>query len=234
MNAPDGKTPLARLAEFPLLSDLPDGALAALAERMHVSHWPAGTVLFQRGDPGDYLVAVTSGRIRVALTTPQGRQVILRQVEAGEVLGEIAIIDGSPRSAEATAVSDASGLVLPRAHFLAVAQRLPAIYETLARYCCGLLRNTNFQIESIALYDLQARLARFLLFSLAQQFGEAPPATAALRLRVNQTDLSAILGASRPKVNQAMQALLADGAIRRDGDALICDLPRLRSLSEPG
>lgn len=233
MTAPDGKTPLARLADFPLLSDLPAGALAALAERMHSSHWPAGTVLFQRGDPGDDLIAITAGRIRIALTTPQGRQVILRQLEAGDILGEIAIIDGCPRSAEATAVTDATGLVLPRAHFLDVARRMPAIYETFARYCCQLLRNTNFQIESIALYDLQARLARFLLFSLAQQSGDAPAATASLQLKLNQTDLSAILGASRSKVNQALQALLAEGAVLRSGDALICDLARLRKLSEP-
>ncbi|AUH62821.1 Crp/Fnr family transcriptional regulator [Paracoccus zhejiangensis] len=233
MTAPDGKSSADLLADFPLLSGLPKDARAALAERMHIRHWSAGTILFQRGDPGDHLIAVTSGLIRVQLTTPQGRQVILRQFETGDILGEIAIIDGDPRSAEAVAVSDAAGLILPRAHFLSVARRMPVLYEVLARYFCRLLRDTNFQIESIALYDLQARLVRFLLFSLEQQSGGDTPAFMELHLKVNQTDLSAFLGASRPKVNQAMQALLALGVVQRKGDALICDLAGLRALSEP-
>ncbi len=87
-------------------------------------------------------------------------------------------------------------------------------------------------MESIALYDLSMRLVRFVLISLRQVQGERLPDQAELKMDLSQSDLSAVLGASRPKVNQALQALIAEGALRRDGRRLICSVPRLCLLAD--
>jgi CRP-like cAMP-binding protein len=102
----------------------------------------------------------------------------------------------------------------------------------MARHLSSHLRRTNFQMESIALYDLQTRLVRFLLHTLAHTQDTGHGNQRRLTLGVSQTDVSAILGASRPKISQAFQALLSSGAIRRDGDALLCDVAALTALSE--
>ncbi len=97
-----------------------------------------------------------------------------------------------------------------------------------------MVRGADIQMESIALYDLRMRLIRFFLFSLRQAHGERIPEEAALTTTLNQSDLSAVLGASRPKVNQALQALIAEGALRRDNGRLTCVVSRLRRLAELG
>jgi hypothetical protein len=108
----------------------------------------------------------------------------------------------------------------------------PDLGLALARHLCGLLRDTNYQMESIALYDLRIRLVRFFLFALRQRHGDRPPDVAALRMKLNQSDLSAVLGASRPKINQCLQTLLAEGAVARDGDQINCVVPVLRRMAE--
>lgn len=102
----------------------------------------------------------------------------------------------------------------------------------MAQYLSSLLRSTNDQLESISIYDLQARLARFFLFLLEQKHGADIPPAPELRHGLNQSDLSAILGASRPKVNQALQALTTLGSIRHEGAALVCDVPMLRHFAQ--
>lgn len=220
------------LGHFDLFGSLSSATLAALASAAHRRTWGAGQLIFQRGDTGDHMLAITAGRVRLSLATAQGRELMLRQLGPGEVLGELAIIDGEPRSADAVAVEPTSAIVLLRRPVLEVAEMRPDLGLALARHLCAMVRSTNLQMESIALYDLRMRLIRFLLFSLAQVYGPHPPDEAALATRLNQSDLSAVLGASRPKVNQALQSLIAEGALRREGGGLTCVVPRLRILAE--
>lgn len=94
------------------------------------------------------------------------------------------------------------------------------------------MRSTNYQLESIAIYYLHARLPRFFLFLLERKHGPDIPPAPALRHGLNQSDLSAILGASRSKVNQALRSLTTLGTIRREGAALVCDVPMLRHFAQ--
>lgn len=225
-------TGFAALSDFPIFAAMKPEGIAALSAAVSRRSWPAGATIFQRGDAGDHLLAIRRGRVRLSLSSPQGREVVLRAVGPGEVLGEMALIDGLARSADAHALQDTDCLLLSRTGFHAAVQRHPDVALTLAQYLCSLLRSTNYQLESIAIYDLQARLARFFLFLLEQKHGPDIPAFPELWHGLNQSDLSAILGASRPKVNQALQALTTLGAIRRDGAALVCDVPLLRHLAQ--
>lgn len=220
------------LGRFGLFAVLAPATLAALAAAGHCRSWPTEAVIFQRGDDGDHLLAILTGRLRLSLGTAQGRELMLRHLGPGDVVGELALLDGQPRSADAVAIAPTTAIVLRRDRFLAIAGAHPDLGLALARHLCAMLRNTNFQMESIALYDLQMRVIRFLLFSLHQVHGARLPDEAVLRMNLSQSDLSAVLGASRPKINQTLQALIATGAIRRDGDRITCMVRQLRQLAD--
>lgn len=221
-----------QLAVCAIFASVQPATLAALAGTAQRRTWASGKVIFQRGDAGDHMLAITAGRVRLSLGTAQGKELMLRHLEAGDILGELAVLDGQPRSADAVALDDTTAIVLRRTRFLEVAATHPDLGMSVARYLCSMLRNTNFQMESIALYDLQMRLIRFFLFSLRQAHGDKLPDRVVLHMSFNQTDLSAVLGASRPKINQALQALIAEGAIQRDGERFVCQVRRLREMAE--
>lgn len=224
----------AQLARIPLFASVAPDTLAALAASARRHRWTSGGMIFQRGDQGDQMLAIVEGRVRLSLATAGGRELMLRQIGPGEVLGELALLDGEPRSADAVAVEDTVAIILPRARFLALAEERPDLGLALARHLCAMVRATTLQMESIALYDLRMRVIRFLLLQLRQAYGSQLPAEAALPLWLSQSDLSAILGASRPKVNQALGALIAVGALRREGRRTTCITRRLRELAAEG
>lgn len=206
-------------------------ALANIATRLS---WPQGTMIFQRGDPPDFLVVVEAGRIRLGLDTASGRELTLRHAGPGAVIGEMAVLDNQSRSADATAASPTHGLVIRRAAFEQLLAERPGLARAVIRYLVTRLRDTTYQLESVALYDLSARLARFLLASLHQAHGAKLPAQADLALGLGQSDIAAILGASRPKVNRAFVELLKSGAIARKDGGLICNVGRLGDIAEAG
>jgi CRP/FNR family transcriptional regulator, cyclic AMP receptor protein len=217
------------IAKAELFAGVAPPIIAALAATATRRAWPAGTVLFQRGDAGDYLLALVSGRVRLSVSTAGGKELVLRHMGPGDVIGEFALIDGQPRSADATVVAPSSGVILKRDRFLQVAEQHPHLGIALAQHLCQQLRSTNYQMESIALYDLRSRVARFLLFALRC---ERDSGRARLRLALNQGEMALLVGASRPKVNQVLQAMLAEGILERDGEALLCDLARLEEAAE--
>lgn len=219
------------LRSFAIFSVLDDSSLSQLAAAMTRRTWTAGSTIFLRGDDETHLLALLSGKVRLSLGTPQGKELVLRHLGPGEILGEMALLDGRPRSADAAAVGQVTALVLRSDRFHKIASENPAISLALARYLCGLLRDTNGQMESIALYEMPARLVRFLLFTLRQVHGDDLPACATIRLGFSQSELASIVGATRPKVNRALQDIMATGAVRRDGDALVCDVPALLELA---
>lgn len=218
---------------FDLFAGLDAKALEALSSMAQARHWAAGEVMFQRGDPGDWMLALTEGRVKLTLLTPQGRELILRHAEGGDTLGEFALVDGEPRSADATAVASVSGWVLDRARFSALAAAHPSLGMAAARYFCRRLRETTEQLEGIALYQLEARLARFFLFTLRQINGDDLPDTALLRLEISQGELAAVLGASRPKVNRALQSLQESGALERQGEVWQANVAALEAAADP-
>lgn len=224
--------PITQLSQFPIFASLGTVSLQYLAEACHRKSWSTGELIFQRGDDGEFMLAILTGRIRLSMGSAAGKELVLRHLEAGDILGELALIDGQTRSADAAALEPTSAIVIRRDRFQQIAAKDPSLGMSLAKYVCSLLRSTNFQMESIALYDLQMRVVRFFLFLLGQTHGEAVPRHAELRLSFNQTDLSALLGASRPKINQVLQSLIAEGVITREGDMVRCDVELLQSIAD--
>ncbi len=216
-----------------MFSGLAPAALEGLSRMAQRRDWASGEVLFQRGDSGDWMVVLAEGRVKLTLLTPQGRELILRHAEPADSLGEFALVDGDLRSADATAVGAVTGWVLDRARFARLASEHPELGMAAARYFCRRLRETTDQLEGIALYQLEARLARFFLMTLRQINGADLPQTAVLRLEVSQGELAAILGASRPKVNRALQSLQEAGALIRRGEDWEVDVAALQLSADP-
>jgi len=145
------------------------------------------------------------------------------------MLGEIALFDRQPRSADATAVGPVTGWVLTRRAFDTLAGGDPAFYEAALTRLSTLLRTTTLQLESIALYQLRARVARFLLITLEQLHGADIPEDASLALGLSQGELASVLGATRPKVNRVIQDFRDEGLIRDEAGTWTCDIAGLRA-----
>lgn len=215
----------------PIFRDLSEPACAELAAISRRQRWAAGAMLFQRDDPSTYMAAVDKGRIRLSLQTSSGREFALRHVGAGTLFGEIGILDGSPRSADAMAVVASWGYIVERRPFLVLMDKHAEVAQAVIRHLCSLLRYTTEHIETIALYGLEGRIARFLLSQLppAGKSGGRPQ----VQLDLSQSDIAELLGASRPKVNVAMATLEKAGAISRDGKLIVCNAQKLLQIADP-
>ncbi len=214
---------------FEMFAGLGPEALDAVAAAARPRHWQPGEWLFQRDDPGDWMVALESGRVRISLVTAGGRELVLRHSEPGEMLGELALFDRQPRSADASAVGPVSGHVLTRRDFFTLAAANPAFYDSALTHLSAMVRATTLQLESIALYQLRARVARFVLITLEQLHGTDIPADAGLSLGLSQGELAAVLGATRPKVNRVLQDFRDEGLLTEAGGHWRCDVALLRA-----
>lgn len=204
--------------------------LAACAVSFREARFAKGEIIFARGDPGAHLYIVAEGQVRLAIATSEGRELSFEIVESGALFGEIAALDGQPRSAEATALAPTSLYALPRGDLLRLREKSPAISEAIIAFLCARLRNVSDRLEAVALYPLDARLARFLLLAIGDR--QAPPGRRVpLELRYSQSEMAQLLGASRPKINAALGVLETLGAIGRTSDRLFCDRAKLTQIA---
>ena len=173
--------------------------IAALATRRT---YEEGAVIFMRGDPGDSLCGVATGRVRISASAPGGKEVFLNIMEPGDAFGEIALLDGSPRTATATAMARTELIVIPRDAFSALLQSQPQLATHLIQLLCKRVRWTAELMEDTALLSVPARLAKRLL-SLASAQGREPQRGA--KIALSQEELAQFLGLSRQIVNQHLQ-----------------------------
>jgi CRP/FNR family cyclic AMP-dependent transcriptional regulator len=224
------ETIVALLSKTELFAGLPDSELQKCAEAFHEARFAKGEMLFARGDPGKHLYIVADGRVRLAISTDEGRELSFRHAIAGDLFGEIAALDGGPRLAEASALTPVAAYSLERKAFRDILADRPAVAAKLIEFLCKRLRDTSSQLEAIALHPLHVRLARFLIFALANR--TAPPGKRVpLELGFSQGELALLLGATRPKVNEAFGALETAGAIGRTIDRVFCDPAKLADIA---
>jgi CRP-like cAMP-binding protein len=207
-----------------MFAGLPPPALAELARAVTPRRLAAGATLFRRGAPGDGLAIVLTGRLRIQLATAEGREVTLALAGPGAVVGEMALLDGEARSADAVATAPTSLLWLTREAFTGVLARQPAIALALLADVSRRLRQANTLLEGVALLPLEARLARLLL-DVSEQ-GRVP-------VRLSQGEIAGMIAASRPKVNRALGHLAARHLVRVDRTGIrVLDAPGLASAGQ--
>ena len=221
---------LSLLSGTSLFGGLEAEELAACAEAFREKHLGKGQTLFLRGDPGTHLYLVETGRIRLAISTANGRSLSFQIASGGDLFGEIAALDGKERSADATAITDAKLHSLERGAFRELWMTRPALADCVVAFLCRRLRQMTTQFESVALQPLEVRLARYIVAALGAR--DAPRGKRIpLDIGFSQGELSQLLGASRPKVNAAIAALEKAGALKRTLDRLFCDPEKLDGIA---
>jgi CRP-like cAMP-binding protein len=163
---------------------------------------PRGTTIFTKGDPGTSLFVIYSGAVKVSSPSSGGRRAIFNLVSEGTVVGEIALLDGLPRTADATAVTDCELIVIERRDFVPLIHAQPEIALRIIELLCGRLRQTTEQLEDIMFLDLPGRLAKTLLHLMkgAKLSPSGPKVT------LTQSDIGKIIGMSRESTNKQLRA----------------------------
>jgi len=189
-------------------------------------------LVFSKGDPGSFMITVLQGRLRVLSTSRDGREVTLNIVAPGEVVGQISLLDGKPRSADAVAVEETIMMVTERRYFLPFLEAHPDFALRLLLVLCGRLRKAFGALEDIALFDLPARLARLLL-ELAETQGEATAAGTRISGRLSQRELANLVFSSRESVNKQLRIWREAGVLTTaSGHIIILDPASLQGTFE--
>ncbi len=208
----------AALSTIPLFQVLGEDGVLATARAGSTRSYAPGQFICYQGDPGDRLYVVVDGLVKVVFTSERGDEIVLNTLGRGEIFGELALLDGSPRSASVVAVEATSLFMLLRTRLLELMRQHPGLADEFLRMLGRLVRRLTEQAGDLVFLDLAGRLAKILL-QLSRKYGRARDG--ALDRRLTQSDLAAMIGASRPAVNRALQSLVARGLITVDGHTIM-------------
>ncbi|MBK8909626.1 MAG: Crp/Fnr family transcriptional regulator [Rhodospirillales bacterium] len=171
-----------------------------------------GQNIFLKGDLGDSMMAVLSGRVRISSNSADGREVVLAVLEPGELMGEIAMIDGGERTADAVALAPTDLLILSRRDFLPCLRQSSEACWKLLMIMAQRLRRTDEQVEDMSFLPLKIRLAKRLLF-LADHYGEPSGASIRISIHLPQQLLASMVSTSREAVNKQLRAWHEAGVV---------------------
>ncbi len=217
-----------------LFRDLDPETRHRVAALVHARRLGDGEVLFLKGDEGDALYGVLEGKIRIVTGSPTGREVLLNILEPGEVFGEIALLDGLPRSADAVALGETRLWTIRRGDFVALMKAEASLGIHLLALLCQRLRAMNERIEDTVFLGLPARLAKQLLV-LVGTYGEDVAEGRRIALPISQSELGQILGTSRESINKHLQAWRRQGWISLERrHVVIRDAEALEGVVEAG
>jgi CRP/FNR family transcriptional regulator, cyclic AMP receptor protein len=197
------------LQQVPLFADIDPQDLRPLVDELRPRRYRKGETIFVAGDPGTSLCVIESGRVKLSLSSVEGREVIIDLLGPGEVFGELALLDGEPRSADAVAVESTHLLLLHRDAFLRFLSNRPEVALALLRVLSRRLRRDAQLVQDAAFLDVPARLARTILrLAVADESGIARTP------RLTQTDLAAATGTTRVTLNKWLGFFAEQGMIR--------------------
>ena len=198
------------LEQSPLFAQLGDSARHALAAQALPRSFSPGEPICRLGDPGLSMMAVVVGVVRISLPTVRGKELILADLPAGELFGEIAMLDGKPRSANATALTACDLLVLERRNAIPFLEANPAVCLRLMEILCARIRRSDERMADIAFFDLPTRLAKILPIQPAKARSPA-------RLSLSQTELAEMAGGTRENVNRCLRNWERQGIVKLKG-----------------
>lgn len=221
-----------RLRACRLFSAVPSPLLGELAAAMRRRRYRRGEVVFHQGDPGDALHVIDAGSAKVVLPSADGGEAIIATLRVGDFFGELALLDGSPRSTTIAALEPLETFALPRDAFRLLLDRDGSLRDALLASLARELRRLTGQVEELHFLDLPGRLATRLV-RLAQ---EAEPTDANGPVRLDwpytQSDLASMIGGTRQTVNRLLAELVDDGLVVLDRDTLV--VPDLAALAQRG
>ena len=214
------------IAAHELFRGFSPGEIDNLVSYTRGTKYRTNEVIFTKGSPGQGLMAVLSGVVRISSPSPEGRQVVFNLIYPGEIFGEIALLDGKERTADATAITECELLVLERRDFLPCLTRHPEMCLHVINVLCERLRRTSQQVEDLLFMSMHSRLAKILLH-LAQTHGTRCDRGIKLDLQLSQRDLASMIGASRESVNRQLATWQDEGHVAIDGGTITITRPEL-------
>jgi CRP/FNR family transcriptional regulator, cyclic AMP receptor protein len=192
------------LAEIALFKGLPLERLRRLNDQLHKKSVPAGTNMITAEQPGEVVYVLLEGTVKILIEQMDGREVILAFLGAGDTVGEMSLVDSAGRSANVMTMEKCTFLWMDRNTFQDLLKNVPEFTQNLVRMLSGRLRMANEQIQSLSSLDVAGRLARQIL-AFAERYGQEEPGQGTrIPLRLTQSDLAELVGASRERVNQVM------------------------------
>jgi CRP-like cAMP-binding protein len=195
-----------------------------------VEQYPAGREIFNKGSPGQSVMAVLRESIKISSRSSDGKEVVFRIINGGEIFGEIAALDGEERSAHAAAMTDCELLVLNRRDFLRMLENRADLCIIMLRVLCRRPRQTSEQVEDVMFRHLESRVAKALL-QLAESIGLHGLRSKSVKLHVSQRELGNMAGGSRESINKILQNWHRQGLIdRAKASILIHDIDALSRL----
>ncbi len=204
---------LKQVAFFSLLTEDEAGELV---ERLVPRRFNSGQIIFHLGDPGGLLYIITSGKVKITHSTPEGQEALLAILGPGDYFGELALLDDSPRSATAEAIESTQTLTLHRADFIRFLDNNPTFTLHVLGSLAKRIRQLNNQISDIFFLDLPARLARILL-ELGEKHGKSSDEGMIIDIPLTQTDMAEMTGATRVSINKALARFRKAGWIKTSG-----------------
>ncbi|WP_374653763.1 Crp/Fnr family transcriptional regulator [Dongia sp.] len=208
------------LARSFLFRGLEPSLLERVARLCQPRRLSVGETLFWEDEPADALYGVAKGLIRIWVHGPDGRELTLNLMEGGDFFGEIALLDGLPRTASASALADTEMLSVPRAAFQELMRQEPRLALHIIELLCERLRHNTDRIRDAAFLDLGTRLAK-TLEALAMGHGEDGPDGIVITAKLNQSELAQLLGVTREAVNKQLKQFTKDGLITTKGGRII-------------
>ena len=197
-----------------LLGSMPTPDLERVLAVSRLRTFRRGQVVFTQGDPGDTLIVVVSGRVKVIVRSADGGELTLTIISAGGVFGELSIADGGPRSADAETLEESQLLLIPRETIQEICARVPPAAKALANSVAGMLRRLTEAASDLVFLDLPRRVARVLA-------SQAPDDDGVIRLKLRQEELAHQVGATRQSVNAAVRAFHKRGWVQIHDGAVI-------------
>ena len=227
--APGNK--LAVLRKHPIFCDLDPEALDQLCRYAKHATLKRGAAIFSKGDPGNSLVAVIRGTVKISISSAEGRSAILNLIGPGEIFGEVALLDGLARTADATANTNCEIFVIDRREFLPFVRTQPALAMKFIELLCARLRWTSDQVEEVILQDLAGRLASALI-RLTEKHKLAPGGRT---IAITQQEISEMVGMTRESINKQLRAWAARNWVRLEhGAIVVLDTESLQALAGSG
>ena len=178
-----------------------------LGSYMKTRKVPRGATIFAKGDPGTGLMGVLAGSVKVSVASAEGKDIVLNIFREGEVFGEIALLDGRPRTADATAMSDCELIVIERRDFVPFLSNHPDVTIKFIEILCSRLRRTSEQVQDVTFLNLPTRLAKRSLQLTSSDQGGAP----GRKVAITQREISQMIGRSQESTNKQLRAWVKRG-----------------------
>lgn len=218
------------LAASPLFSQFSPDELNGLVNFLRVARHPGRRVLFRKGDPGTNMMVVLEGRVQICTHSEEGKEFVVNIINPGEVFGEIALLDGSDRTADAVTMGPCELMVLERRDFMPFLRDHPDACMRLLDVLCQKLRWTTGVLEAALFLEGPSRLARVLVH-LAGLYGQQGDEGIELRIRFSQQQLANMVGMSRESINKQLGQWRDEGIIAtEDGRIVISDMDALQDI----